>query len=122
MKSKKGVGISISYIVVIAIAALVLVMLVLWGTGSLGKSFQNIDLIQDSIDAEMTTARSKCNIFCNEAKQEADTLEDFRDSRYCTEEVPLGDVDHLCYSDEINFGCNFVVEDEYGDKLTGTCV
>lgn len=107
---KKGIGISLAYIVVIILAALTLIILYLWGSENLGKGLRGASQLQEATDAEMAAAKLKCDSLCAEAKKEAETLSEFKESRYCTEKLTVGSEAFHCYDKKINHKCAFKVK------------
>lgn len=104
--------------IVLALIALVVIVIVFaYFTGTFGKIFKQTATLQETVQADVTSAQTKCAQYCI-AAQNAD---DWKTSDFCTKQFEIdenidGEIDETekeynCYDSPISQSCTVTIND-----------
>lgn len=108
---RKGQGLPISFIV-LAVMGLLVLVIVLTITGVLPKLFSSTKMMADAATPEQVTGfRIGCEQACFQAKQLADTENEWKWSEYCTRKIKTEqDAETHCWESPVSVDCTKTTE------------
>ena len=106
MSHKGGQGLPLNVIVLAAISVIVLVMFIAFATGSFSKLFKGTETLGEAVTPEqIATFRIGCEQACFQAKQLADSPEEWNSSTYCCRTLNISNVITHCYENPVGVEC-----------------